>query len=459
MTATPDYSSLDPCVHCGFCLPACPTYLATGDESDSPRGRIVLMRALERGELGPDDDALVQHLDACLGCLGCEPACPSGVGYGKGIQTAREQLFAARRLSPLAALVLGVFRREWLWRPLFMLSRALRATGIPKRVAGGGRFGFSMGMLAASERVETGERAERAERVEEVEKAEKADRGKRAEQSERESGTERAFSSPPSLPSPTVALFRGCVMDTLFGHVHGATKRTLEANGYTVLEPDGQACCGALHEHAGDRASAEALARRNVAALAGAADYVVVNSAGCGALLKGYGHLLEGDAAAALAAKVRDVSELLAEQGPRPGGALPLDVAYDAPCHLQHAQRVQAAVLAVLGAIPSLRLRLLPSSDKCCGSAGIYSIVRPAMARAVLDLKVESFAAATPVPEIVATGNPGCVMQIGAGVRAAGLPIRVVHPVELLDESYRVGGVYRAGGRTVGRSNGRTVGT
>ena len=231
-------------------------------------------------------------------------------------------------------------------------------------------------------------------------------------------------------------------MDTLFRHVHGATRRTLEANGYRVVEVEGQACCGALHEHAGDRRAAEALAAANVLAFADLADYIVVNSAGCGALLKAYGHLLQGEAAAAFGARVRDVSELLAERGPRPGGALPLDVAYDAPCHLQHAQRVHAAPLAVLAAIPSLRLRLLPSSDKCCGSAGIYSVVRPAMARAVLDLKLESFAAASPVPAVVTTGNPGCLMQIGAGVRAAGLPIRVVHPVELLDESYRKGGLY-----------------
>jgi len=150
MTKPPDYSSLDPCVHCGFCLPACPTYLATGDEADSPRGRIVLMRALERGELAADDPALVQHLDACLGCLGCEPVCPSGVGYGRGIETAREQLFAARRLPPMATAVLAVFRREWLWRPLFTLSRIFRATGIPTLLSGGGRLGFSMGMLAAT---------------------------------------------------------------------------------------------------------------------------------------------------------------------------------------------------------------------------------------------------------------------------------------------------------------------
>ena len=417
----PDYSSLDPCVHCGFCLPACPTYLATGDEADSPRGRIVLMRALERGELAADDPALVQHLDACLGCLGCEPVCPSGVGYGRGIETAREQLFAARRLPALATLVLAIFRREWLWRPLFTLSRIFRATGIPKLLSGGGRLGFSMGMLAAT--------VPAKRRLKEAVTAQ----GKH----------------------PTVALFRGCVMDTLFRHVHDATRRTLEANGYTVVEPPGQACCGALHEHAGDRAAAEALARENVAALAGSADYVVVNSAGCGALLKGYGHLLGTEAAAELATRVRDVSELLAEVGPRPGGALSLDVAYDAPCHLQHAQRVQAAPLAVLAAIPGLQLRLLPSSDKCCGSAGIYSVVRPAMARAVLDLKLESFASASPVPAVVATGNPGCLMQIGAGVRAAGLPIRVVHPVELLDESYRIGEVYGDGGQGGGGEGGQ----
>jgi glycolate dehydrogenase iron-sulfur subunit len=434
-----DFSSLDPCVHCGFCLPACPTYLATGDESDSPRGRIVLMRALERGEIAPSDDALVQHLDACLGCLGCEPVCPSGVGYGRGIQTAREQLFASHGLGPLATAVLAVFSREWVWRPLFTASRWLRATGVPGWLSGAGRLGFGMGMLAASSpaNMSAGEAALGAADEPAIGAATPTTRPS-------DRPTVRPSDRPTFRPSdfPTVALFRGCVMDTLFSHVHDATRRTLEANGYRVIEPDGQACCGALHEHAGDRAAAEALARVNVEALAESADFVVVNSAGCGALLKGYGHLLESDSARALAAKVRDVSELLAERGPRPGGELPLEVAYDAPCHLQHAQRVHAAPLAVLGAIPALRLRLLPSSDKCCGSAGIYSVLRPAMARAVLDLKIESFATAAPMPQVVATGNPGCLMQIGAGIRAAGLPIRVAHPVELLDESYRVGGVY-----------------
>jgi glycolate oxidase iron-sulfur subunit len=414
-TRTSGYEALDPCVHCGFCLPACPTYLATGDEADSPRGRIVLMRALERGEIPADDAALVQHLNACLGCRGCEPVCPSGVGYGRGLEAARVQLGRANGFSPLARLVLGVFRREWLWRPAFTVARWVRQLGLPGRLAGAGQAGFSMGMLAASG----------------------------------ESVVARG-GGPVDSPHPgsmgTVALFRGCVMDSLFGHVHGATRRTLEANGYTVIEVRGQVCCGALHDHAGDVEAARELAAANVRAFVGRADFVVVNSAGCGALLKDYGHLLgdtsgAGDAAA-MGATVRDVSELLAAAGPRRGGALPIDVAYDAPCHLQHAQRVQAAPLAVLRAIPELRLQLLPGSDKCCGSAGIYSLLQPEMARAVLDDKVAGLAAAEPRPTLVATGNPGCLMQIGAGLRAAKLPMDVIHPVELLDRSYRVGGVY-----------------
>jgi glycolate oxidase iron-sulfur subunit len=231
-------------------------------------------------------------------------------------------------------------------------------------------------------------------------------------------------------------------MDTLFGHVNAATRRTLEANGYRVLDVPGQVCCGALHEHAGDREGARALAAVNVEALADQADFIVVNSAGCGALLKDYGHLLGAEPAARLATRIRDVSELLAERGPRSGAALNVDVAYDAPCHLQHAQRIHDAPLALLRAIPGLRLRLLPDSDRCCGSAGIYSVLRPHMARMVLDSKIAAVEAASPRPELVVTGNPGCIMQIGAGLRAADLPVRVAHPVELLDLSYSTAGFY-----------------
>jgi glycolate oxidase iron-sulfur subunit len=378
------------------------------------------MRALERGELGADDPALVEHLDACLGCRGCEPACPSGVGYGRGLEAAREQLVAAHGLPPLARAVLGVFRYAALWRPLFTLARVFRATRIPNLLAGGGRLRFGLGMLASS--------AEVTERDDWIGAKEKPAR------------TEQ-----PPVPL-TVALFRGCVMDTLFRHVHDATRRTLEANGYRVVEVARQGCCGALHEHAGDREGARALAAANVEALAKQADFVVVNSAGCGALLKDYGHLLGTERAGELASTVRDVSELLAERGPREGAPLNLDVVYDAPCHLQHAQGVQEAPLALLRAIPGLRLRLLPGSDRCCGSAGIYSVLRPRMARAVLDSKISGLREASPRPGVVLTGNPGCLMQIGAGLRAAKLPIGVAHPVELLDLSYDNAGFYEVRG-------------
>ncbi len=216
------FAALDPCVHCGFCLPACPTYLVTGDEGHSPRGRIVLMRALERGEACADDPALLDHLDACLGCRGCEPVCPSGVGYGRGLEAARDQLFRQRGLPLLARTVLGVFRHRGLWRSLFSLARIFRATRLPSALAGRSRVRFGLGMLAAS--------AELKERVEWTDRSEKAD------------NPERPATSETSVPRPTVALFRGCVMDTLFGHVHQATRRTLEANGYQVVDVPNQVC-------------------------------------------------------------------------------------------------------------------------------------------------------------------------------------------------------------------------
>ena len=224
-------------------------------------------------------------------------------------------------------------------------------------------------------------------------------------------------------------------MDALFGHVHAATKRTLEANGYRVVEPAGQVCCGALHEHAGDREGARALAAANVEALVDQADFVVVNSAGCGALLKDYGHLLGTDRAARLGASVRDVSELLADRGPRPGAPLQLDVAYDAPCHLQHAQRVHDAPLALLRAIPGLRLRMLPGADRCCGSAGIYNLVQPAAA-AELGLRKAANVVRTGARAYV-SANPGCLVQVSNYLRTAGWRLPALHPVELLDASIR----------------------
>jgi glycolate oxidase iron-sulfur subunit len=229
-------------------------------------------------------------------------------------------------------------------------------------------------------------------------------------------------------------------MDGLFAHVHHATIRTLEVNGYAVREVPAQVCCGALHAHAGLRDEARRLARANVAAFGGdAADLIVVNSAGCGAMLKEYGHLV-GGSGTSLAARVRDVTELLAERGPRPGAPLDATVAYDPPCHLLHAQRIAEPPQRVLAAIPVLRVTSTADAAQCCGSAGLFTLVEPAMSRAVLAPKLASLAEAR--PQVVATGNPGCLMQLGAGLAAAGLTATVQHPVELLDESYRAAGYY-----------------
>ena len=232
----------------------------------------------------------------------------------------------------------------------------------------------------------------------------------------------------------TATLLTGCVMEGLFAGTNRATERTLVTNG------PGQRCCGALHAHAGDDERARALARVNIAAFErSGADYIAVNAAGCGAIMKEYGQLLAADSvwrdrAAAMSAKVRDVSELLATAGPRPGGPLPLTVTYDAPCHLLHAQRVVAPPLAVLGAIPGLTLVPLEGSEHCCGSAGIYNLIEPDVSDRVLAPKLANIGATRAT--LVATGNPGCLMQIGAGLRQAGMRSKSIHPIDLLDASY-----------------------
>src|SRR2546425_2966730 len=410
------FEALDACVHCGFCLQACPTFLATGDEADGPRGRIELMRALEAGELAVDDPAVRIHLDRCLGCRGCEPVCPSGVGYGRGSGAARGLLATQRDPAPLARAALWALTTAGASRIVYALARLLRATGIPARLAGWGRFRFAMGMLAATKPA--------------------GGKGRyRAVRGGMDIGASAARDRP--LPPVTALLFRGCVMDGLFAHVHDATVRTLEVNGYAVREVPGQVCCGALHAHAGLREEARQVARVNVAAFAAGDEPIVVNSAGCGAMLKEYAHLVD---AGPFAARVRDVTELLAARGPRPGAPVDLQVAYDPPCHLLHAQRIADEPHRVLAAIPVLRVASLPDAAQCCGSAGLFTLLEPAMSRAVLAPKIESLRAAS--PHVVATGNPGCIMQLGAGLAAAGLPTRARHPVELLDESYRAAGYY-----------------
>jgi glycolate oxidase iron-sulfur subunit len=406
-------AGINACVHCGFCLQACPTYVALGDENDSPRGRIYLMRALMEGELALDDPSVHTHIDRCLGCRACETACPSGVPYGALLEATRATLSEVKRPPLRARLILALFARRTLMRFAVGAARLLRSTGLPKLLSRfPGDLGFAFGMLASSESPLA--------------------RGREsARQHSRGDGSRGTF-----------ALLRGCVMEGLFTRANRATERTLVANDYTLVSAPDQHCCGALHAHAGDLETARALARRNIAAFEKSeAEYVVTNAAGCGALLKEYGHLLAGDGewagrAADFSARVRDVSELLAAAGPRIGAPLEYRVTYDVPCHLQHAQRVAIAPLAVLDAIPGLERVALLDSDQCCGSAGIYNLLEPALSAAVLAPKIGHIELTG--ASLVATGNPGCLMQIGAGLRRAGMSARTIHPVELLDESYAV---------------------
>jgi len=398
---------INACVHCGFCLQACPTYLNLEDENDSPRGRIFLMRSMLEGTVAPTDDEVKLHIDRCLGCRACEPVCPSGVPYGQLLEATRATLNQYQSTPFIARFILFVFGREWLLRPAMFFSRLLAATPIPTLLSGiKGRLGFAMAMLAS-----TGRSIERSS-------YDPVTRGERG----------------------TVALLRGCVMDGLFSSTNRATERVLKVNGYACVPARGQNCCGALHAHAGDLEAARSLARKNIAAFEkSGAKYVVANAAGCGAIMKEYAHLLYDDRewherAVAVASRVRDVSELLADAGPRPGGPLPLRVTYDAPCHLQHAQRVTQAPLSMLASIPGLELVPLHDSDQCCGSAGIYNLIEPDTSDAVLAPKLENIRA-TRAPW-VATGNPGCLMQIGAGLIREEINARSIHPVDLLDASY-----------------------
>ncbi len=425
---------LDRCVHCGFCLPACPTYLALEDENDSPRGRLLLMGELLAGRLAPDDATVGKHLDQCLGCRGCESACPSGVPYGTLLEATRESLAPHRPLPLVARLVLAVFAHEWLLRPALLAARAVRASGAAAFLARvlPARLAMPFAMLASTARAP----------------------GAGYDPAAVRGGTDAR--------ARTASLLTGCVMEGLFTDANRATERVLAVNGWRLRATEGQRCCGALHAHAGDAATARTLARSNIEAFErSGADVVVLNSAGCGAMCKEYGHLLAGDPAWAararsFSARVRDVSELLAAEGPfrvdaavaqgsraPRADALPTTsdppapgrrVAYDAPCHLQHAQRVVDPPVAVLRATPGITLVPLADSDQCCGSAGIFNLVRPEVAERVLAPKLRRIAESG--AEVVATGNPGCLMQIGGGLRLAGHGLPVRHPVELLDEGY-----------------------
>jgi glycolate oxidase iron-sulfur subunit len=388
-------------------MQACPTYLVLEDENDSPRGRLLLMRAVLEGELALTDPAVSTHLDRCLGCRGCESACPSGVPYGHLLEAARETMAQQKPLPPVARAMLMVFARPHVLAIALGAARWLRATGLPRVLARApGRLGFANAMLAATT---PGPKPTR-------------------------------YLSPTSSRRGRVGVLAGCVMEGLFTATNRATERTLDANGYAIIDVPGAHCCGALHLHAGDAETARTLARINIAAFERAGlDAIAVNASGCGAAMKEYGTLLDGDPiwrerAHAVASKVKDATELLADAGPRSGFPVTLTVTYDAPCHLLHAQRVTGAPLAVLRAIPGLTIIPLVDAEQCCGSAGIYNLVQPAVSDAVLTPKLNEIERTR--ASVVATGNPGCLMQIGAGLLRRNAGARAMHPIDLLDASY-----------------------
>lgn len=407
------------CIKCGFCLPFCPTYRETGVEAASPRGRLDLMYAVAQGKLPLE--AAAPQMGLCLGCQACESACPSGIRYRDMLDAARIDLMARRRGS-VGAVVSRFLLRTVLTSPVLLRAAvwvlaAYRRSGVQRLV----RATRLLWLVPPLARLEA--------RLPPLDFP-AAWRGV----------LHLAPTQGTATASRKAALFTGCIMDAAFGAVHRATARVLARNGVLPGAPVGQGCCGALHLHMGDEATAQALARRNIAAFEMAGDApIVVNSAGCGALLKDYGRLLASDPAwraraERFARRVQDVSEFVTALPLAPSGRVEAKVAYDDPCHLAHAQQVREPPRRMLAAIPGVSLVPLREAEMCCGSAGAYSLTQPKMSMRLLQRKLDHIEASG--AEIVATGNPGCLLQLRLGVQERGLAIRVVHPVELLAEAY-----------------------
>ena len=401
------------CIHCGFCLPKCPTYQVLGNEADSPRGRIYLMKSVDKGII-PLDETVIDHLECCLGCRACETACPSGVRYELMLNATRGRVQAEKPPSWLqkrAFRNLLPYRRRVAW--LSRLLRFYQYSGLQTLV----RSTPFLARLAP-----------------EVIRAEK---------------------KLPHLSKPMrfqhfypaygrtrhrVGFLSGCVMPFFFAQTHHAAIEVLRYSGCDVVLPPAQGCCGALHTHAGDREMARRLGQLNIQAFPWPEfDAIITHSAGCGAAMKEYEHLFESskemaEKARAFSAKVKDICEYLDSINPswqmRPIAAR---VAYDDPCHLLHGQQVSVQPRRLLQKIPNLELLSVPNSDRCCGSAGIYNLVRPQMAQQLLEKKIEEILTTNPMR--VVTGNPGCLLQIQSGLQERGVHIPVQHPVELLYES------------------------
>ncbi len=414
----PAQELIDKCVHCGFCLPVCPTYVLWGEEMDSPRGRIYLMK-MALDNTTPLNKKVVSHFDSCLGCVACMPACPSGVEYGKLMEATRAQIernyhrpiFDKFHRRLLFATFTHPTRLNFLRWPLLVYQKsglqfALRAIGffklLPKTIVA---MDTLLPPVTPTEHVApvTFARGEKRRRV---------------------------------------GLLLGCVNRTFFSHVNAATARVLSAEGCEVVAPQNQICCGALCVHAGEEAAALAFARHTIDIFEQAnVDAVAINAAGCGSNMKEYGHLLRNDPlyadrAQRFAAKCKDVTELLAELPPcAERHPLQVRVAFHDSCHLQNAQLIRMQPRQLLSQIPGLSLFEIPESPICCGSAGIYNLVQPGAAAELGDRKAALISALTPTPDVVATGNPGCLLQLQSSLAKSSRPIPVLHTIQLLDAS------------------------
>jgi glycolate oxidase iron-sulfur subunit len=412
-TRAPQLDLIGDCVHCGFCLPTCPTYVLWGEEMDSPRGRIVLMKEGHEEISAP----LVTHLDRCLGCMACVTACPSGVQYDKLIEDARPQLERNFERPPLERahrrLIFALFTRPGRLRALAPGAALAQKLGLPRLARRPRVRQLAPRLTAMISMTPEASMSSSLSRLPERFEARGEQRG-------------------------TVALLQGCVQRVFFAHVNEATARVLAAEGFEVHVPRQPRCCGALPMHAGEDVEARALAKATIAELE-RFDTVVVNAAGCGSAMKDYGHVLRdepewAERAAAFSARVRDVSEFLAHAGPRAERrAVEMKVAYHDACHLAHAQGVRAQPRELLRGIPGIELVEPADWELCCGSAGIYNLVQPEPASQLGERKARNLLDTG--AEAVVAGNPGCALQITAHTERLGRPLPVLHPMELLARS------------------------
>lgn len=416
-----DYGLFLDCVHCGLCTASCPTYVESGNENDSPRGRIYLMRSVTDGRL-PLTHEVRRHLELCLDCRACETACPSGVQYGKLIEPFRVQMESLGDAG--AAKKTDDWFHRWILFRLFPYPNRLRWALWPARAAqllGLDRALENLGLmrlLPARLRQFVAMLPPRRRSEPELPQVVPAEGRRRAR----------------------VALFTGCVGDVMFRHTHWSTIRVLQKNGCDVVVPRDQQCCGAIHFHSGSEPPARGMADANVAAFdIKDVDAVIVNVAGCGSMLKDYGHHWHDERAAArqrFATKVKDVSEFLDELGfIPPESSLPIKATYHDACHLAHAQKVREAPRHLLSQVPGLQLIELPESELCCGAAGTYNLTEPEMAGRLSRRKLNNILRTG--AEVVITGNAGCLLQIAREARQQGHGLKVVHPMDVLDAAYR----------------------